>query len=193
MEENNYKKHLEKELEIIRSSHKEGTELTIEPYLPTINKIIDVFSMQGHSGCSASCTSGYLSKVIKNILSFKPLSPITCTDEEWTEISENEYQNKRLSSVFKEGNGKPYYLDAIVWKGEERYDTFTGKVEDVHSRQFIKLPFTPKTFYIDVVKVFLTKEEIKDEDYYEDGDKYYTYKIKDKNQLKEVFKYYEKK
>lgn len=192
MEENNYKKHLKVELEILRKDLKKGTELTIEPYLPAINEIIDVFSTQGHSGCSASWVTNTLTNSIKNILSFKPLSPITGEDDEWNEVSDNVFQNKRFSSVFKEDkDSKPYYLDAIVWKGEEDYDTFTGQVEEVTSHQFIKLPFTPKTFYIDVVKVYVDKDD--KEDYYEDGDKCYVYKIKDRNQLKEVFEYYEKK
>lgn len=108
-------------------------------------ELIEVFAKQGHSGMSAPMVVN----LFKELANFKPINPITGNDEEWTDVGHC-FQNNRLSSVFKEGkNGKPYYLDAIVWR-EENGSAFTGTVENVTSRQFIKLPFMPKTFYIDV-------------------------------------------
>lgn len=194
--DNNYKKHFRKELEIIKNKADfEG--LTIQPFISLIEEITDVFSQQGHSGSSAAFQNSVLTAAINNVLSFKPLSPITCEDHEWNDTAnyidgqeKNKlFQNKRLSSIFKDGkDGKPYYLDAIVWKGEEDWDTFTGTVEEIKSRQFIKLPFTPKTFYIDVVKIYNPQPEVADH-VDEDGREYF-YGIKDRNQLKEVAEYY---
>lgn len=112
------------------------------------------------------------------------LTPITCSDDEWGEPTRwrdgerESYQNIRLSSVFKEGkDGKPYYIDAIVWK-QENGVCYTGGAKTADgkqygSRQYIKLPFEPRRFYVDVIEV--------DDDYV----------IKDVKQLEEVFDYYE--
>lgn len=187
----NYTKHFKTEKNILVKNKKNKEDiLTIERYEKPIKKIIKIFSKQGHSGCSANWEANYLSDVIKKILLFKPISPITGTEEEWEEYSKGKFQNKRDCAIFKEGKkGFPYYLDAIIWKGEEDYDTFTGKVDGISSHQSIKFPFVPKSFYIDVVKKPYNKK--KDDDYYEDSDgKKYNYHIKDKKQLKEVSKYY---
>ena len=133
-------------------------------------ELIEVFSKQGHSGSSAPFCVNYFNKLAR----YEPLSPIKCTDDEWTEVSNNIFQNKRLSSVFKDGkNGDPYFLDAIVWNGENDVG-FTGSVQGISSRQYINLPFSPKTFYIDVIEV---------------GD---DYEIKDRTQLREVWEYYKR-
>lgn len=194
--ENNYKKHFRKELEILKDGLKEGNELSIQPFIPLIEKITEVFSQQGHSGCSAAFGNSNLVETIRNVLSFKPLSGITCEDHEWNDIggtcdgNKDIYQNKREGAVFKEGKeSKPYYLDAIVWKGEEDWDTFTGTVEEISSRQFIKLPFMSKTFYIDVVKIYNPQPRVAD--HVDEDGREYVYEIKDRNQLKEVAEYYD--
>jgi hypothetical protein len=170
---NNYLKHFKRELRILGSKLEKGDNLVIKDFIPEIESIIEKFSKQGHSGSSAPFYSGALSSTIKKVLSFEPLSPLTGEDNEWSEGSQGVFQNNRLSSVFKESdNGIAYYLNAIVWSGEKEHDTFTGTVENVTSRQHIRFPFKPKTFYIDVVIV--------------GGE----YKIKDKDQLKEVFQYF---
>lgn len=134
-----------------------------------VMELIDVFEKQGHSGMSAPMVVS----IFKDLANFNPINPIKCTDEEWGEVSEGTFQNKRLSAVFKEGkDGKPYYLDAIVWQYEDG-GAFTGTVEGISSRQFIKLPFLPKTFY---VKVTQGEEN----------------KIIDREELEKAFNYYER-
>ena len=158
-------------------------------------ELLEVFAKQGHSGSSANYAVSCFSKLALQ----KPLTSIKCTDDEWNDVSKatdgrEMFQNNRLSSVFKEGNdGKPYYLDAIVWQGEDDYDAFTGSVEKVCSRQYIKLPFTPKTFYIDVTRELYDKEKHKgrEDEVVSCGNGDYVYSIKDREQLKEVFEYYE--
>jgi hypothetical protein len=173
---NNYLKHFRKELAILRASLADGDNLVIEDFIKDIESITEKFSKQGHSGASAPCYAGTLCSAIRKVLAFEPLSPITGDESEWNHIGEVDYQNNRLGSVFKEGKqGAPYYLDAIIWSGEDEYDTFTGTVDGIASRQYIKLPFTPKKFYIDVVR-----------------DEAGEYHIKDRTQLNEVFTYYDK-
>lgn len=131
------------------------------------------------------------------------LTKIKCSENEWSKpFDDNDtYQNVRLSSVFKEGkDGKPYFLDAIVWR-EENGVCYTGRVntkdgETIRSRQYIKLPFEPKTFYVDVVKETLQNDSEEPWDYTDEDGNHQTEKyrevIKDEKQLEEVFDYYEK-
>jgi hypothetical protein len=149
----------------------------------SVLELLEVFSKQGHSGFSAPFAIYYFEKLAKQ----EPIAPIRCTDDEWNDMSEYgddpDFQNNRCSAVFKKGvEGKPYYLDAIVWRGE-KLDTFTGSVfnsrkEKITSSQNIKIPFTPKTFYIDVIDIEIAKDD-------------WIHYIKDESQLKEVWQYYE--
>lgn len=138
----------------------------------------------------------------------EPICDVTGHETEWVDVSEISdgeilWQNSRCSGLFKYPDGKLSYVDAIVWKGEEDWDTFTGRVyideknfELIGSSQFAKLPFKPKTFYINVVRVPITKEEAESRNlhYIEDGfNKCYYTILKDPTQLDKVFKYYDKK
>ena len=145
----------------------------------SVLELIEVFAKQGHSGSSAPFCVNFFEK----LASFKPLSPIKCTDDEWFKTGcKNCYQNKRLTSVFKDGKkGFPYYIDAIVWRNQKGM-TYTGSAQlngkEISSRQFIRLPFTPKTFYVDVIE-----KEIKKDDF--------EFHVKDRHQLKAVEEYYD--
>ena len=210
--------HAKRELDILVKS---TPDAIIRDFIPEILTLCEKFGESGQSGGSAPYTATALSHAIKKLCLQEPICPITGIDEEWNDCAQqgNEeiYQNNRCSAIFKTGkNGKPYYLDAIVWKGDTEgesgndWDTFTGTVEGIRSRQNIKkFPFTPKTFYIDVTKQMLP-EDWNEEPFYEDkgwydteefeetgvknwhkGDKY-KYVIKNNDQLKAVWKYYEK-
>lgn len=142
----------------------------------------------------------------------KPLCPITGNEEEWGTGASGK-QNKRCSALFKdEDSDKAYYIDAIVWKGEKEWDTFTGRVclpngGYIRSRQYVKFPFEPKTFYVDVYKEILptdwNQEPFMEWDYYLESEyqetgvkrwitEKYRYIVKDMKQLDEVFEYYDK-
>ena len=115
---------------------------------------------------------------------YKNLSPLTGKDDEWNEVGEGMFQNNRVSSVFKDKDNKPYYLDAIVWETQTG-STWGGSAADlnglvVSGRQFIKsFPFTPKTFYIDVIEKEISKGN-------------WEFTIKDEKQLEQVYEYYAK-
>ena len=120
---------------------------------------------------SAPYTATVISKAIKKLMLQEPICDVTGCENEWIDVSEigfncTTYQNSRCSALFKNNNNEAYYLDAIVWKGIEDYDTFTGQVyiddkkfELIGSSQLVKFPFKPKTFYIDVVRIPILKEE----------------------------------
>jgi hypothetical protein len=69
-----------------------------------ILEVVRVFSRQNHSGFSA----GYALNMLKRLLDFKPIQPLTGEDDEWNEcgwtVEEGKkrvFQNRRCSSVFK--------------------------------------------------------------------------------------------
>lgn len=184
----NLYEHAKSELDLIYSEELLKDDISRTMY-DNILQLIEVFSKQGHSGHSASYCAGAFNQLAK----FEILTPIVDNSDEWNAIDSDMlpnkkntlFQNNRISTVFKE-NGRSYYLDAIVWTDDDGC-SFTGTVENIKSRQFIKFPFMPKTFHIDIVKTYIDKNSVKD--CYEEDGKYYIYKIKDKKQLEDVFKY----
>ena len=176
----------------------------ITPFRDEILELVNKFGNSGQSGGSAPLTASAISQAVENLCLQKPLYGITNADEEWmdrTRESSGEpyYQNMRLSSVFKEGeDGKPYYLDAIIFKGQNgSCFTSNGSVklkngDTIKSRQFIKdFPFKPKTFYIDVIETEWYKNKETGELIEKDGGGWWTSIVKDEKQLEEVDKYYE--
>lgn len=174
MEESNYIKYAKRELVALGYDLNDKEEGPNKWIMENVFELLNVFGNQGHSGMSAP----YCVDMFSKLALFKPLAPITGEDAEWVEVSEGTFQNARCSAVFKEGkDGKPYYLDAIVWKTQTG-SMWTGSANGVQSRQFIKLPFTPKTFYIDVIEREIEKDR-------------WEFTIKDYSQLKPVSEYYE--
>lgn len=137
-------------------------------------ELVELFSKQGHSGSSAPQVINLFEKVA----SYKPLKPIMCTDDEFVEVGDLARQNKRCSAVFRDSEGKPYYIDAIIWKTQNG-GCFGDSADNIRGRQYIKLPFVPKTFYIDVIE-----EEVAPDDW--------ELRIKDLSQLEQVWEYFEK-
>ncbi len=192
------------ELEILSQSFPDpDNRPVIEPFKKEIIALCESFGHSGQSGGSAPYVATAISKAIKKILLFEPICEITGFDDEWMEVGHDEFQNRRCSAIFKHGkDGKAYYLDAIVWKGDtwnedktsNDWDTFTGTVEGIRSRQFIKsFPFTPKTFYIDVHRVPYDKDKHKISEAVTTGlDGDVVYFIKDHEQIEKVFKYYDR-
>lgn len=170
--------------------------------------LVDKFGNSGQSGGSAPYTAAVISKAVKELCLQQPLGDITGVASEWNPIRNmvtyddtSLCQNKRCSALFKDGNvddlsAPVHYLDAIVFQGEDKWDTFTGRVEDISSSWVIKeFPFKPKTFYIDVYRELYdpikhgTEGECR---VVSCGTGDYVYFIKDRSQLNAVYEYYEK-
>lgn len=188
---------------IVKSAKESGDSSIVEPFIPEILELIYKFTQTGQSGMSAPYTARVISQTIEKLCLHKPLSPITGDDSEWKEISDfmftnkelkegkKEYQNKRCGSIFKKEGNKITFCDAIVWQGEDEYDTFAGTVENISSSQEITLPFFPKTFYIDVYREFYNeKKHGKDARVVscQGGD--FVYFVKNKEQLNEALNYF---
>lgn len=184
----------ERELDILSLSSTNPENLPIiEPFREEILALCEKFGRSGQSGGSAPYTATALAQAIKHLCLQEPISPITGIDQEWMHLSyENTFQNNRCGAVFKGGNGRAYYLDAIVKKTQKgicysgafwlsKEDYLAGNQENrITSRQYIKsFPFEPKTFYIDVIEEEVAKD---------DWEMY----LKNPKQLEKVWKYYDR-
>lgn len=105
--------------------------------------IIGVFSAQGHSGSSAA----YLINEIKDLMSFKPITPLTGDESEWSEPFDMEgtRQNVRYSAVFMRKDGTAYNIDGKVFV-EPSGCGYTSKGSMVE----VTFPYVPKTEYVQV-------------------------------------------
>lgn len=162
----------------------------IEPFRNEILALCEAFGKSGQSGGSAPFTASAIAQAVKKLMLQNPIMPMTGIDDEWVNVAENNvnqmliFQNKRCSALFKEGssNLSAYYLDAIIWKDQNGMTTcgmsFLKDGTAIYSRNYVKsFPFTPKTFYIDVIC-----EEVALNDF--------EWHIKDPKQLNRVWKYY---
>lgn len=146
-----------------------------------VMELVEVFSNQGHSGFSAS----RVISLFKKVAAYECLAPLTGEDGEWNDVSvamgiDGTLQNNRVSSVFKDKEtGEATYSNAIVWRTQTG-STWRGKADGISSSQKIKsFPFTPKTFFVDVIEEEIAKDD-------------FVFRIKDQEQLKPVFEYYER-
>ena len=107
--------------------------------------LVEMFANQGHSGFSANYTINILTKLLKQ--SF--VTPLTGEDDEWAEVTDGVYQNKREGKIFKQADrfdGKPYYIDGKAFSDNG------GKSWYTNSESFVTIEFPlkelPKTEYI---------------------------------------------
>lgn len=143
-----------------------------------VMELIKVFAEQGHSGTSASMVSNLFNKLSR----FKPLTPLTFKDDEWSEYSNGKYQNIRNSAVFKESkSGRPYYIDAY-YKKTQKGTTWSGALDlgngKYVGRCYIKDPKNMPSICIDVIETEISKDN-------------WEMKIKNMKQLDELKKYYD--
>lgn len=67
--------------------------------------LMEVFASQGHSGMSAAITL----RLFYDLAEFKPIGPITSDPDEWTEVTDGMWQNKRRSTSFSHDGGATWY------------------------------------------------------------------------------------
>lgn len=108
---------------------------------PAVLEIVKVFAEQGHSGFSAGLVTSLLGKLMR----FEPLGPLTGTDDEWVEVTEGIFQNRRCSHVFKTAEHGAYDIDGKIF----RYPN-GGCYTNKDSRVPVTFPYTPKREYVDV-------------------------------------------
>jgi hypothetical protein len=108
-------------------------------------ELLKVFADQGHSGSSAP----YAVALFEKLALWKPITPLTGADDEWQDVGEDTWQNKRNYSVFKEGkDGQAYWIEGrIFWEWFSSPDINHGKPYKTHftsrgSRVNIEFPWT---------------------------------------------------
>ncbi len=144
---NNYEKHAWQEFKAAGWLNEDGVTFNDEMQemiCKHVLKLIDMFADEGHSGSSAP----YAIALFKRIAMFEPVSPLTGEDWEWTDVgsygSGIQWQNKRMGSVFKDGDGKPYWMDGkVFW---EWFKCDDGTIIKSHytsrdSRVYIEFPW----------------------------------------------------
>ena len=106
-----------------------------------IEELLKAFSKQGHSGSSAP----YALNLFDKLARFQPISPLTGGDDEWMEVSDGLFQNRRCSEVFRQ-DGEAYWVNGRVFRRPDGV-CFTNR----DSRVPITFPWTqPEREYVDV-------------------------------------------
>lgn len=112
-----------------------------------ILELLNLFASHGHTGSTAVYALG----LFENLAKFEPITPLTGVDDEWSEVGDGRYQNKRCSRVFKGGerfNGQAYDSEAVIfweWDSDKKHKThFTNS----HSAQPIEFPYMPKSITV---------------------------------------------
>ncbi len=196
----NTKKFAERELDIlVKSCPDPENPAIIAEFVPEILSLVDKFGRSGQSGGSAPYVATAITQALKKLLLQEPLCPIMGTDDEWQDISEEMggksgeiWQNRRCYALFKDASGVVYYSDAIIkmtpdginfngsfWLSKEDYLTGNEDLMISSSQKIKGFPFTPKTFYVDVIEEEVAKDD-------------FEMYLKDVKQLDEVFDYYER-
>jgi hypothetical protein len=141
----NLVKHAETELNLIGLTDEDDYNSAMRKH---ILHMIKEFADEGHSGFSGA----YAIQILTKLMDFKPLTPLTGEDSEWTDVSSYgdgtnmRWQNNRHSSVFKDADGSCYDIDGIVF-WEWFRDLETGKAIKTYytasdSRVPVTFPYT---------------------------------------------------
>lgn len=129
-----------------------------------IMEMVKLFCSHGHSGFSAS----YALNLLKNLLAWKPITPLTGEEIEWNQsvIDPNgTEQNNRCSAVFRKNkdNSTAYYIDGKSFSDDGGHTFYKSSKSSVP----VVFPYViPETEYIYVTDdgeetVITDKEEIK--------------------------------
>jgi hypothetical protein len=117
-------------------------------------KMIERFCDEEHSGASASIALA----IFERLARYMPITPLTGDAEEWTEVDEGVFQNKRCASVFKDKkiqDGRPYNLQAYSFKERETGNTYRNR----YSGKFITFPYVVQKTVV-LYEDTLTPEEV---------------------------------
>lgn len=107
-----------------------------------IIELLQTFADQGHSGTSAN----YVLKYFEKLARFDAISPLTGEDEEWFECFPGQYQNRRDSSVFKDQDGRAYWIHGKIFRDKDG-----SSYTNIDSRVYIEFPWVkPESIIIDV-------------------------------------------
>lgn len=139
-EKSNLVYHAKMELDAIGMTEDSGDEMNVMMRKHLLHMVTE-FAKEGHSGFSAP----YAINALNKLFDFKPLSPLSGKDEEWTEVSENLWQNKRCSTVFKDETGKAYDINGrVFWEwytDKETDEKYKSYFTNYYSRMKVDFPY----------------------------------------------------
>ncbi len=146
---NNYEKHAWEEFRAAgwTNDKNEFNDGMQEAICTHVLKLLSVFADEGHSGSSAP----YAINLFEKLAKFEPVAPLTGEDWEWVEVSDDMYQNKRCSHVFKGADGKAYDIDGKIfwdWHQDENGEMYKSHFTGRESRVYIEFPYVPKREYV---------------------------------------------
>jgi hypothetical protein len=154
------------ELELLEKGCKDAVSLYVQKKVTkNVMDVVKIFDKQGHSGFSAS----YTLNLIRMLLDWKPIEPLTGEDDEWEEVKEwnkekNTQQNKRCSAVFRDNfdNSTAYYLHGKVFSVDGGITWFRKRESRVPIKFPFKVPLEPEYVYLDRDGNEITKEQAKE-------------------------------
>lgn len=115
----------------------EASDLKMERVLyDNVLELIETFSKQDHSGSTAP----FVLALFKELATWRPITPLTGNNEEWNDVNDGLYQNKRCPCIFKNiQSGEAYTIEGIVFKTENEDGWYTNKYSHIP----ITFPYTP--------------------------------------------------
>ena len=131
----------EDELNRIGMTEDSPDEMNVEMRKHILHMVKE-FSEEGHSGFSGR----YALNILTKLLDFKPITPLTGADDEWNDVGEDYWQNKRCSSVFKEADGTCYDIDGKVfweWYRDENGEAVKTYYSGSGCSTPVTFPYTP--------------------------------------------------
>lgn len=110
--------------------------------------------------------------LLYKLISYEPVTLLTGEDSEWEHVYDTTYQNKKCPALFKEADGKIYFLDGIVFRdGDSSYTGWT-KIKEMEGT-YVSSKVIPKdlnnrpTIKINVVDDYISLNDL------EEAKKYY--------------------
>jgi hypothetical protein len=131
----------EDELNRIGMTEDSPDEMNVEMRKHILHMVKE-FSEEGHSGFSGR----YALNMLTKLLDFKPITPLTGADDEWNDVGEDYWQNKRCSSVFKKADGTCYDIDGKVfweWYRDENGEEVKTHYSGSGCSTPVTFPYTP--------------------------------------------------
>lgn len=99
----NLVKHAEREMRLAGLYDKDADYDGMIP--DAVMALVKAHSEQGHSGYS----SGMVLSIFNRVINFKTLTPLTSNPEDWIEVSDGMWQNRRQGTAFSKDGGKTFY------------------------------------------------------------------------------------
>ena len=131
----------ESELNRIGMTENSPDEMNVEMRKHILH-MVQEFSKEGHSGFSGR----YALNILIKLLDFKPITPLTGAEDEWNDVGEDYWQNKRCSSVFKKADGVCYDIDGKVfweWYKDENGEAVKTYYSGYGCSTPVTFPYTP--------------------------------------------------